>query len=66
MSFDRNTGAFRVTQKLPVSPHANRGTGYYSQAALLDDALVVTDARTVYVLRAGAGQGPAGQGTGGK
>ena len=49
--FDRKTGAFRRTQKLPVTARDPRLPGHNRQAAILDDAVVVTDSRTVYLLR---------------
>ena len=49
--FDRKTGAFRRTQKLPVAARDPRLPGHNRQAAILDDAVVVTDSGNVYLLR---------------
>ena len=52
--FDRNTGDFRQSQKIPVVPRDPRLPNYKREAAILDDAVVVTDVANVYVLRSSA------------
>lgn len=50
-AFNRKTGALIQTQPVPVVPRDYRHSSYDPQAAILDDALLVTDAQTVYILR---------------